>query len=73
MAKTITLEFDGYYREKSLPLKNKHNYSGIYAVYAGRIMNPCCYLRKLLYIGESENAAARPGKEHENYTAWKVS
>jgi hypothetical protein len=25
----------------------------------------------LLYIGESGNAATRPGKEHENYTAWK--
>jgi hypothetical protein len=73
MSKTINLEFDGYYRENSLPLANKHTCSGIYAVYAGEPpdSNNNCSLRKLLYIGESENAATRPGKAHENYTAWK--
>jgi hypothetical protein len=71
MAKTIKLIFDGYYREKSLPLEDKHNCSGIYAVYAGSQKESGCSLRKLLYIGESENAATRPGKSHENYAAWK--
>jgi hypothetical protein len=70
MVKTISLEFDGYYREEFLPLKNKHNCSGIYAVYAGSPTESGCSLRKLLYIGESENAATRPGKGHENYEAW---
>jgi hypothetical protein len=71
MAKTIKLEFDGYYREVALPLKDKHNCSGIYAVYAGEQGESNCILRELLYIGESENAATRPGKGHENYTDWK--
>jgi hypothetical protein len=62
MIESIKLEFDGYYREESLPLKDKHNCSGIYAVYAGSQMKPFCLLRKLLYIGESENAAKRLGK-----------
>jgi hypothetical protein len=71
MAKTIKLVFDGYYGEELLPLKDKHNCSGIYAVYAGRQMGSGISLRELLYIGESENAATRPGKNHESYRAWK--
>jgi hypothetical protein len=69
--KKLELEFEGYYREEFLPLKKKHNCSGIYVVYAGSRMARGCYLRKLLYIGESENAAKRPGKEHEKYAEWK--
>jgi hypothetical protein len=72
MAKTIELVFDGYYKTKQLPL-NKHECSGIYTVYTGESTGEkSCILRKLLYIGESENVATRPGKEHENYEDWKT-
>jgi hypothetical protein len=30
-----------------------------------------CDLKKLIYIGESENDATRPDKNHENYKEWK--
>ena len=69
-AKSYTLEFDGYWRESkiaSLPAR-----SGIYCVYA------CTYnayrdtisIRKLLYIGESENIRERV-RGHERWDAWR--
>lgn len=67
---TYNITFDGYWREKNIggiPTK-----SGIYCVYA------CVYnesekkvsIKKLLYIGESENVNDRI-KNHEKLTEWK--
>jgi hypothetical protein len=70
MAKTIELNFDGYYEEEELPL-NKHKCSGIYVVYAGEEAGGGPELYRLLYIGESENIAKRPSKDHEKYEDWK--
>jgi hypothetical protein len=68
---TINLEFRGYFKEKDLPPSDL-DCSGIYVVYAGRmIFENRCELCRLLYIGESENVATRPGKNHENYEDWK--
>jgi hypothetical protein len=71
MSKTIELDFDGYYREKDLP-PSEHYCSGVYIVYAGEQTGVRKrYLRKLLYIGESIEAATRPNSEHENYQNWR--
>jgi hypothetical protein len=68
---TIKLDFEGYFKEKDLPPSNL-DCSGIYIVYAARMTVENRYeLYKLLYIGESENVATRPGKNHENYEDWK--
>jgi len=74
MAKTITLEFEGYWREEDkgdIPSK-----SGIYLVYV------CTYnestdkvtLNKLVYIGEAKDVCVRIGA-HEKRPKWdkKVS
>jgi len=69
-AKTISLEFDGYWREKnigSVPSK-----SGIYVVYE------CSYnsqantisLKKVIYIGEATDVNARI-INHEEWPLWR--
>ena len=69
-AKSYSLKYDGYWREpniKHIPAK-----SGVYSVYA------CTYnktentvdLRKLIYIGESQNARDRISG-HEKWKAWR--
>lgn len=67
MSKTITLTFDGYYKEKELPPKN-HERSGIYLVYAGAMHR---HNLQLLYIGESKDVAHRPCTTHEKYQSWQ--
>jgi hypothetical protein len=70
MAKTIKLDFDGYYREEGLPPVD-HNSAGVYAVYAGaHTLKGRCELRKLLYVGRSNDAADRPGVSHHKYEGW---
>lgn len=68
--KSISIEFDGYWREvnkASIPAK-----SGIYCVYACTFNSSqdTVSLRKLIYIGESENVRARV-KDHEKTDDWK--
>lgn len=69
-AQTFSIEFDGYWREPnkgSVPAK-----SGIYCVYS------CVYdaqgktvsLKKLIYIGESENVNERLAN-HEKLPDWQ--
>lgn len=68
--KTITLNFEGYWREVNK--SGVPDESGVYCVYA------CTYnttegtvsLRKILYIGESENVKDRISN-HEKLTDWK--
>jgi len=70
MAKTISLEFDGYWREVhkgSVPDK-----SGVYLVYVceynqseGKVT-----LEKLIYIGEAANARDRI-EAHEKWSDWR--
>jgi hypothetical protein len=70
MAKTIKLEFDGYYREEGLPPPD-HDCAGIYVVYAGRHTSEGrCELRKVLYIGRSSDVAERPSPSHHKYKDW---
>lgn len=69
-AKSFSLVYDGYWREANvsyIPLK-----SGVYSVYAGthnRTENTV-HLRKLIYIGESENVRKRVS-DHEKLRAWR--
>jgi len=70
MSKTIKLDFDGCYEVKDLPVK-KHQCSGIYAVYTGKLEDPDqCTLRKLLYIGEAKNVETRLVQTHEKFKEW---
>ena len=68
--KTISLEFDGYWREVNkdgIPAE-----SGIYGVYActyNREQNTVS-LRELVYVGESSDVNARIGN-HEKLSDWK--
>lgn len=69
-AKTINLEFDGYWLEKNIGGIPKQ--SGIYVVYE------CSYnaqantvsLLKVIYIGEAENVNERIAK-HEKWPLWR--
>jgi hypothetical protein len=70
MAKVINLYFDGYYREKQLPLLKKHDCSGIYMVYTGKPSQDKYELRKLLYIGRSKDISERPSPLHHKYKDW---
>ena len=69
-SKGYTLDFSGYWREQyigNLPAK-----SGIYCVYActnNKNANTIT-IRKLLYIGESENIKARISG-HERWNDWR--
>jgi hypothetical protein len=70
MAKTISLKFDGYWREQSrggIPSK-----SGIYVVYEGtyKPQSDTVSLQKIIYIGEAEDVNERI-KEHEKWQDWK--
>lgn len=70
MAKTITLNFDGYWREVNkagIPAK-----SGVYAVYVCKY-NPSektVTLKKLIYIGEAEDVNDRI-EHHEKWEEWR--
>lgn len=68
--KIISLSFEGYWREinkSGVPQK-----SGVYCVYACtyNVSQKTVSLRKILYIGESENAKNRIAN-HEKLTNWK--
>ena len=71
MAKTIKLDFDGYWREvnkSSIPAK-----SGIYTVYVCKYNPPpkdTVSLKKLIYIGEADNVRERID-EHEKWAKWR--
>ena len=66
MYNSISLDFDGYYEEKDLPLES-HNCSGVYVVYRGTNKSPT----KLLYIGRTGDFSDRPSKNHHKYKAWQ--
>ena len=68
-AKSYTLDFDGYWRAPNiggLPAR-----SGVYCVYActHNRQQGTVSIRKLLYIGEAENIAARVSR-HERWGDW---
>lgn len=70
MAKTISLEFVGYYREinkGSIPAR-----SGVYLVYVCRYNKEkdSVTLDKLIYIGEAENVNERIAN-HEKWLEWR--
>lgn len=70
MAKTINLDFDGYWREVNkggIPEK-----SGVYLVYVCRYdeSQKTVTLDKLVYIGEAENAQDRI-TNHEKWPEWR--
>jgi len=68
--KTITLSFEGYWRERNIDRIS--NESGIYVVYE------CSYnsqtnkvsLKKVIYIGEADDVNDRIAN-HEKWPAWK--
>ena len=70
MAKTISLEFDGYWREVnkgSVPAR-----SGIYLVYVCKYneLQKEVKLNELTYIGESDNVRDRI-ENHEKWPEWR--
>ena len=70
MAKTISLNFDGYWREVNkggIPAK-----SGVYLVYVCRYNEPekTVTLDKLTYIGEAEDVRYRI-TNHEKWPEWR--
>ena len=70
MAKTISLSFDGYWREVNkggIPAE-----SGIYLVYVCRHdeRQGTVTLDKLIYIGEAENVRGRID-DHEKWPEWR--
>jgi len=75
MAKTINLDFDGYWREvnkSSIPKR-----AGVYAVYVCKYIKPekkgakaTVTLKKLIYIGEAENVNERIS-EHDKWSDWR--
>lgn len=67
--KTISLKFNGYY-ENNLTDKNCKNCSGIYLVYRGIDKGKTCSIKKLIYIGESEDISKRIS-EHNKWDEWK--
>jgi hypothetical protein len=70
-AKTIKLDFDGYYEEEELP-PLKHDCAGVYVVYVGYpVLKEQCKLRKLLYIGRSGDLTERPSPSHHKYDSWR--
>jgi hypothetical protein len=70
VAQTYSIEFNGYWRDEnkgSLPQK-----SGVYCVYTC-VHNKSAKtvsIKKLVYIGEAENANSRIAN-HEKYNDWK--
>jgi hypothetical protein len=70
-AKTIKLDFDGYYDEDELP-PLAHDCAGVYVVYKGlAISEKQCKLHKLLYIGRSGDLTGRPSPSHHKYSSWR--
>lgn len=68
MAKTISLNFDGYWREVNkggVPAK-----PGIYLVYVCRKPNGTVKLNKLIYIGEAGDVQDRIA-DHEKWSEWR--
>ncbi|MFM5842329.1 GIY-YIG nuclease family protein [Aeromonas sanarellii] len=68
MAKTVSIEFKGYYREankSSVPSQ-----SGIYCVYRCVPTDTGLAINKLLYIGESQDVNARLAN-HEKLEGWE--
>jgi len=71
MAKTINLDFDGYWREadkSGTPAR-----SGVYAVYVCKYNPPpkdTVTLNKLIYIGEAEDVNDRISN-HEKWPEWR--
>lgn len=71
-AKTIELEFDGYWREPAF--KNIPSHSGVYCVLA------CIHnkekstvdIKKLVYIGEAKDVNDRLTRGHEKLNEWKA-
>lgn len=66
----MELTFKGYFIRENLP-QEKRKHSRIYTVYAGKIDDKfkLCFLRKLLYIGESIKIASRI-QQHERDQDW---
>jgi hypothetical protein len=67
--KTISIEFDGYWRDEkkgSIPAQ-----SGIYCVYecTHNVKEKTVSIHKLIYIGEAENVRSRIA-DHEKRTDW---
>jgi len=74
MVKTISLNFDGYWREvnkSSIPEK-----PGVYVVYVCKYIKPkqgeigTVTINKLIYIGEAQNANERISN-HEKWSVWR--
>ena len=68
-AKTISLNFDGYWTEAEISEIPKQ--SGVFVVYActkGGQETP--FLKKVIYIGESENVNHRIAK-HKKWPLWR--
>jgi len=67
MAKTINLDFDGYYPKM---IGKSAKGSGIYLVYRCIEKEKTVYLKKLIYIGESEKVWERVDK-HGKKEEWE--
>ncbi len=69
-AKTISLTFDGYWREKNIGGIPKE--SGIYCVYecTHNTQENTVSISKLIYIGEAENVNQRISN-HEKWSLWR--
>lgn len=66
--RTISLDFDGFYRDEA----NLPDYSGLYFVYKGiPTEKRKCRITKLLYIGQAEDISDRVNTGHEHYEDWK--
>ena len=68
-AKTYLLKYDGYWRESHI--NGIPSQSGIYSVYTCKYntLEKTVTIRKLIYIGESENVNKRVNG-HEKWTDW---
>jgi len=68
-AKTISLKFEGYWTEQELSGLPKQ--SGVFVVYACTKDGPeTSFLKKVIYIGESENVNQRIAK-HKKWSLWR--
>ena len=66
--KTISLDFNGYYKEGA----NLTDTSGLYFVYRGiPTGEKKCKITGLLYIGQAEKINERVNENHEHYDDWK--
>lgn len=69
-AKNYSLKYDGYWRE--ININGIPRQSGIYSVYACKysVSEKTVSIRKLIYIGESENVNSRING-HEKWPDWR--